>query len=156
MRVPGITYDELCKNCHGSGEVGFHGMSGDNVTCEQCHMGRTILDVTKMTSTSVARSTGTIFHTEGMTAEDRKALIPGEMSLERGTLEYNRSRCTICHDAGVDHNTGIDCTLCHFDKTDPETIDTWHSTNISGGGGPDCLSCHDVEGYAQHRINGSD
>ncbi|TFH40590.1 MAG: hypothetical protein E4G94_09340 [ANME-2 cluster archaeon] len=144
LRKPGVTFDELCNNCHPmTGEmIGEHGLPGDSVACEQCHMNKTISGVTKMTGTAGARNTGTIFHTEvrGTT------LVPGNVSLERGTIEYNRSRCTICHDAGVDHNTRFDCTFCHPSRD--ENNQTWHSTDIKAGGGPNCIDCHNGSGRA--------
>ena len=52
-------------------------------------------------------------------------------------------QCWTCHTARPTH-FGENCTTCHTQDV--------HKIS-AGGGGPDCISCHDVGKSAQHRIN---
>ncbi|MCZ7360153.1 MAG: hypothetical protein O8C55_08770, partial [Candidatus Methanoperedens sp.] len=147
--------DNYCSGCHpptiSPGFVGAHGNTTSSVNCMNCHMNKTTQVVTKMTNTPGTRNTNTVFHTPGKKVDGYpKALVPGNLSLERGTLEYKRSQCTICHDRAVNHNpTGV-CSSCHASNNDNPT---WHSRNITGGGGPDCKLCHDIGGSAEHHVD---
>jgi hypothetical protein len=56
------------------------------------------------------------------------------------------SQCWTCHTTRPAH-FGQNCTTCHTQNV--------HKIN-AGGGGPDCISCHDVGKSAQHKINNTD
>ncbi|MCK5641406.1 MAG: hypothetical protein KAJ19_11435, partial [Gammaproteobacteria bacterium] len=147
--------DNYCLNCHPNhGElIGSHGNATNNVQCNNCHMNKTTPVIYAKTVVDETKNTNTVFHTKGTVATYPVTLVPGNTSLTRGTLAYNRSQCTVCHDQVVteNHNPGKECTTCHSSRT---ANPTWHSTDISGGaGGPDCVSCHDISGGLSVTIN---
>jgi len=155
---PAFYNDELnnsCVGCHPSSSwfVGSHGDNAAEVNCLNCHVNKTTSIIYKKTIAPGIRNTNTVFHTNGSKSTTYpKALVPGNISLDRGTLEYTRSQCTICHDGAVDHNPTGECAACHASNNERST---WHSTNIAGGGGPDCISCHDIGGGAVHKVDAS-
>ncbi|MCL7413894.1 MAG: cytochrome c3 family protein, partial [ANME-2 cluster archaeon] len=145
---PGFSYtsdtDNYCENaCHqysvsSNGWGGAHGNATSNVTCDACHMNASAT-VSAKTGTPGTRYTNTDFHA----ADNYSGLAPGNSSETYGTLAWNRSRCTGCHDIAVSHNPSTDCIDCH--QSNDADVSTFHSANIStGAGGPDCLAsgCH--------------
>ncbi|MCL7414341.1 MAG: hypothetical protein M8353_12145, partial [ANME-2 cluster archaeon] len=140
----------LCNdNCHGSiaTQLGSHGNTTNNENCTVCHMNRLTTNMVLKKSTPGYKIPNVEFHR----SSSIRGLSPGNTSLTYGDIEYNRSRCYVCHDATnkTTHNPDKDCIVCHASLT--ANKQTFHSKDVSpGAGGPDCAAdgCHNNSAQA--------
>jgi hypothetical protein len=136
---------------HAYNASGWYGKSDKKwgATCDECHNNHTSEVYLKLENKWINASTDSMVHSTNRSIAE---MVPYNESY----ASYDAKWCVDCHQDRGSHY-GWSCLDCHYRDDGDDTFKepAFHSAKIakSGGGGPNCIGCHDIGGSATHIIN---